>query len=276
MAMSQRLIKLASIMFAFLILFSACDDDNGTDPNNNAGKNFFPLKLGNYWLYTIVTLDENSGEKVQGTEIKDSTVASGPITLKEKTGVLLERYHDDGVQPADSDYVMRDEEGRIFNYLDLVPEDLLGDVGDLPIDTPIDWYKVADFEEDTWTLFSQDVPEFDLTIDGIGTVPVSGTLSATAEKGTTQNISIGGNETVSAQEFIVKIKPGLKARVSNNDIPLQGELTVRLYFAEEIGLVRYIQEPLYLYAIVIVEREVVRAAGEQWDLTAYVASAEED
>lgn len=76
------------ILFLFLpLLFGACTD-NSTDSSvpRNANE-FFPMKIGNYWIYEFEELDTLSNPI--GTKFIDSTVITGKMDM---LGVMLYEF----------------------------------------------------------------------------------------------------------------------------------------------------------------------------------------
>tara|TARA_Y100000768_G_C23963091_1_gene676443 strand:+ start:1250 stop:1882 length:633 start_codon:yes stop_codon:yes gene_type:complete len=69
-----------------LIFFTACKKDDDSTSNKSASKNsYFPLKIGNYWVYENYEIDAN------GTETKTSQIDM--ITIERDTIIKGNKYY---------------------------------------------------------------------------------------------------------------------------------------------------------------------------------------
>ncbi len=83
------IIKILIIMI-FIILIG-CDSGNAIDPNIKVFKNFMPLKIGNYWVYQTIEIDQ-SGKLLNFTKRLDSFVISSQKQMSIKSDGKIADY----------------------------------------------------------------------------------------------------------------------------------------------------------------------------------------
>lgn len=74
------------VTVAVVFLWAGCaKDEGGTGPSSPP--NYFPLKVGNWWVYRGVELDTAGLET--GPEWRDSTVVVAQVTLQGRQGYVM-------------------------------------------------------------------------------------------------------------------------------------------------------------------------------------------
>ena len=277
----QMLLLLA---FSSLVLV-ACDDDDDDNPGNggnNEGKNYLPLAAGNWWDYDVVNTDSTTGEPMEATRHEQRASADNSQEFQGRQSTTITFVRKDNNQEQENLNTSKDNNGDIYQYLDLFPIDELNIDGFPQIELPIGWYLVADLDANSsWELDRTTVPEFDFPVPGTSlTAKIGGEIIATARKGEQKTYTVKG-ASVQAQEYIITVDPALNLKVeiipgSPSTLPLQGEVVVHVYLAEDIGIVEYTADPVEFYVDVIgVGKEsLVQLSGTQRILVDYSVTAE--
>jgi hypothetical protein len=206
------------------LVMVGCSKEEPTQPSQP--KNYMPLAVGNWWVYSRVELDTNGNVK-PGTEWRDSTVVVGTVRIAGKTAYALVSYIDG---EADDTTCMALEGNKLYMYMDT------SNVLDNPFSVFGPWVPMVDFSGQSWS--TQDsvrldnVELFGYTGTFIGVAQLSGRrLGSEAvqirERG----------QTVQAEKFELKLNYIGNFEVQGIRIPLQYELPVAMWFAENIGRV---------------------------------------
>ncbi len=278
MRKSLWLLKSGGMLCLLALALVACSDDDDPVTPDPDPKQFLPLAVDNWWLYEVTDIDSVSGELKADSKHEQRATVVAQETIEERLASIIEFRPTDDESMLDTNINSTDDLERVYQYLNLFPVDDLEIPGFPDIPLPKGWYLIADDSKevgDEWELDSRDIPSFTLPIPtDLGTLEatISGKLVATVKKGEVQKITIANKaEEVEAQEFTITIDPQLTGRILNNDLPLQGNVVVRLWFADKVGLVQYRQEPVHLFADPgIVDRvDITRLSGELQVLVDY-------
>jgi hypothetical protein len=95
-----------------VLVMVGCSKEEPTQPSQP--KNYMPLAVGNWWVYSRVELDTNGNEK-RGTEWRDSTVVVDTVRIAGKTAYALAIYRGGGA--VDTTY-MALEGNKLYMYMD--------------------------------------------------------------------------------------------------------------------------------------------------------------
>ncbi len=181
--------KYLTISFAIIALLFAygCKDDEPTNPGDpNQNKPKFVFKTGSYWVFDNYDLDEANVRDLN-SKYTDTTVVSGTKVLFGRTATIFTTYSDGD---STETYYAVDS-----NKLYVTSEFIDPNLGiDIPIEIPAEtWFLIADYDQVEWSLFSQDIKDFEIEINTIK-AKVSGTFEIKGKKITSQSVKWGADE----------------------------------------------------------------------------------
>jgi hypothetical protein len=211
-----------SAVLAVLVMVG-CSKEEPTQPSQP--KNYMPLAVGNWWVYSWVELDTNGNVK-PGTEWRDSTVVVGTVRIAGKTAYALVSYIDGEV--GDTIY-MALEGNKLYIYLD---------ASQSPFSVFGPWMLMVDFSGQSWSTQAQDsVRMYGMELFGYrGTFIGVAQLSGRRVRSEAVQIRERG-QTVQAEKFELKLNYIGNFEAQGIRIPLEYELPVAMWFAENIGRV---------------------------------------
>ena len=217
-------------LFAGTVMFISCskDDNNTNPPVDNNPVNFESLKVGNYWIFENYNID-SLGNKTGSAET-DSTYASGTVQKLGKTAYMLLNYSSDGTL---KDTVYSYEEGKTyFTHSSLINKKIAGFLDGFPVN-PFDlgdiWMKVADYDQSSWDIMSQNLVDYPVYLGAT----INGTFSLKAAKGTTKTVTINSNA-LTLQEFILTFN--FKGTITMVTGEKQFSVVAHLWFDKKAGL----------------------------------------
>ena len=234
--------------------FVSCSSDSTSpDTNNNGGnnntntKNYMPFTKGSAWVYDDEALDSLTGERIPASlaQETDSITAVGTVggradayTLQTfRAGLSMDTTIMAKTTNTFDQYI---ETPLVSTFTETQPE----------------WRSIVDFTKDNLTVLSTDLANITLIETefqpGLAvTVKASGKLTINTKKGGTATLTING-ASVAAQEYIVETSvDGTLSGTLNNVFPLpaglfnpfKATIIARYWFAENIGIVKYKEEP---------------------------------
>jgi hypothetical protein len=214
-----------SAVLAVLVMVG-CSKEEPTQPSQP--KNYMPLAVGNWWVYSRVQLDTNGNEK-PGTEQRDSTVVVGTVRIAGKTAYALVSYIDG--EAVDTTY-MALEGNKLYMYLDT------SRMFESPFRVFGPWMLVVDFSGRSWSTQAQD----SVRVDGVWLFRYRGTFIGVAQlsgrRVRSEAVQIRERgQTVQAEKFELKLNYIGNFEAQGIRIPLEYELPVAMWFAENIGRV---------------------------------------
>jgi hypothetical protein len=217
----------AAVLAALVMV--GCSKEEPTQPSQpkeepTQPKNYMPLAVGNWWVYSRVELDTNGNEK-PGTEWRDSTVVVGTVRIAGKTAYALVSYIDG---EAGDTTCMALEGNKLYIY---VPT---SDVRDNPFSVFGPWVPMVDFSGQSWS--TQDSVRLDNVFGYTGTFIGVAQLSGRRVRSEAVQIRERG-QTVQAEKFELKLNYIGNFEAQGIRIPLEYELPVAMWFAENIGRV---------------------------------------
>lgn len=223
--------------------------DNNNGGNNTNTKNYLPFSKGSAWVYDDVALDSLTGERIPASlaQETDSITAVGTVggradayTLQTfRAGLSTDTNIMAKTTNTFDQYI---ETPLVSNFTQTQPE----------------WRSFVDFTKDNFTVLNTDLANITLIeteLQGFPvTVKATGKLIITTKKGTPATVTVDG-KSVTAQEYIVEtsVDGTLSGGVSvaGNTIalpanffnPFKATIIARYWFAENIGIVKYKEEP---------------------------------
>ncbi len=224
---------ISAAVFAALVVSGCSKDEGPTQPSQP--KNYMPLAVGNWWVYSRVELD-TSGNVRPGTERRDSVVVVGTVQKAGKTAYALVSHYQG--EPAETTYIVL-EGTKLYMYVDTA------NVGGNPFGIFGPWVPVVDFSGQSWSL--QD----SLRLEDLELYGFRGTFAGVArlngQRVGSEPVPIRErNQTVQAEKFQLKLSIGGSFQVQGIRIPLRFEMTMTMGFAENIGRVADRTDPAIL------------------------------
>lgn len=224
--------KILAMIALMAIGFASCTEDNKDNPvTPSTGKNYFPSKVGTWWVYN------NYERNVDNTPIEtvtsvDSIFVSGSETKLGKTAYKYETVND---LLNDVNY-FASETGKFYALpSSFLPTGLeffpMGNIEEK-------WYLIADDNATApWEILS--LPLANITIP-IGTfnVPFTGVLTIKGEKKGMSEIHVG-TQVLQTQEFLITYTISGVAKLIL-DIPVSLDFKSHFYYAENVGLVKQV------------------------------------
>jgi hypothetical protein len=202
-----------------VLVMVGCSKEEPTQPSQP--KNYMPLAVGNWWVYSRVQLDTNGNVK-PGTEQRDSTVVVGTVRIAGKTAYALVSYIDG--EAGDTTYVAL-EGNKLYMHTDTT--------GGNPLSLFAPWVPMVDFSGQFWS--TQD----SVRVEGfIGVAQLSGRRVGSEAMQIRER-----GQTVQAEKFELKQSIIGNLEVGGIWIPVRFEMPIAMWFAENIGLVAYRSGP---------------------------------
>lgn len=214
-----------------LLWVSGCSDEGATP---QVPPNYFPMAIGNWWVYAGVELD-TAGNELPALQWRDSLVVVAPMAIGGKQGYQVVTCRDS--LPWDTT-IMATEGGKLYVYFD-------GQLSaNIPLPAPRGWVLFADPTASAWVAWDTTVTGFPVELPGLPQgLTASGTFRWSGQRGGTLSLELKGRSVV-AQEWAMTV-------TFSGDVflgPLkvgtaQFRLAIRLWAAEGIGIVRRVDEP---------------------------------
>jgi hypothetical protein len=210
-----------------VLVMVGCSKEEPTQPTQP--KNYMPLAVGNWWVYSKVQLDTNGNEK-PGTEWRDSTVVVGAVRIAGKIAYKLVSYRRWGA--GKTTYIAL-EGSRVYMYMDTSE-----DVRENPFSVFGPWVPMVDFSGQSWS--TQD----SVRLDNVEFFEYRGTFIGVAQlsgrRVGSEAVQIPERgQTVQAEKFELKLSYIGNFEAQGIGIPVQYERPVVMWFAENIGGVAY-------------------------------------
>lgn len=281
--MLKARIVLTGLAITALLGFASCSDssspsDNNNNNNNNTpAKNYIPLAKGNSWVYDDVDLDTLTGNPIESSlsEVTDSIVLVSTVAGRADASTL--KSYRLGVE---TDEMIIAKTSTTFDTYLATPF-----LDEFLEETKSTWRTMVDFSKSSWTVLDTNLANItfiDTEVEtGFGKLPLTvkatGTLKTTGTKGGTATLTIDGKN-VTAQEYIIETKVNATLSPSIALItfePLSVTQTMRMWFAEDIGLVKSHEDPLKVevkYSGAVTGKQVQNFLGKQRTLKRYKVS----
>jgi hypothetical protein len=240
-----------------VLVMVGCSKEEPTQPTQP--KNYMPLAVGNWWVYSRVQLDTD-GNVEPGTEWRDSTVVVGTVRIAGKTAYALVSYFDG--EAGDTTCVAL-EGNKLYMY---VPT---SDVRENPFSVFGPWVLMVDFSGRSWS--TQDSVRLDNAqfFEYRGTFIGVAQLSGRRLGSEAVQIRERG-QTVQAERFKLTLSIIGNFEAQGIRIPLQYEMPVEMWFAENIGRVSERTGPASLnFQLPPLPPQQIKFAGEANELLNY-------
>jgi hypothetical protein len=204
-----------------VLVMVGCSKEEPTQPSQP--KNYMPLAVGNWWVYSRVQLDTNGNEK-PGMEWRDSTVVVGTVRIAGKTAYALVSYFDG--EAGDTTY-MALEGNKLYMYMDT--SDVHGDPLSALLSVFGPWVPMVDFSGQFWS-----------TQDSVRMEGFIGVAQLSGRRVRSEAVQIRERgQTVQAEKFKLELSLIGNLEVRGIWIPVRFEMPIAMWFAENVGQVAY-------------------------------------
>lgn len=224
-------------------VFWSCSDDGDDNPVNPTVKNYFPLYVGNYWVYEKYTLDSNNNRI--STSLKIDSAYCGNVSqevIKDSTRSVytLVHYSSGMLDPEQKFYLSNDQ---IYQNYQIVPGIDLSVFGVNVNDyLNIEWLLLIDQKNPNWIGYPQQTLNLDnVEIPNLGmTVSMALTLELKGKSIGEGTFAIN-NKTVKTKDYELdwNISGTIKSPLLGNiPLPIQSFTLQTIYkLADHIGIV---------------------------------------
>jgi len=237
--MTNKIVILLTFLGLFFLV--SCSDDSSTNPTTEP--NYFPTKIGNYWVYENYSLD-STGKRITSTKAIDSIViykqeTEDVLTIKNAQISVAKHFYTDKESEEQKLYYTKDALYQKFDQIPGLGAELFGiKIKDY---IPLNWVLLIDFKNTNWTIIPQgSVKITDQTIPAAGKVDLDLNYTLVGAKGGTKQFTIAGKQyTANEYKLSFKISGNVILKdLFNAEVPIS-EITfpTSMYFVEGIGLV---------------------------------------
>ena len=256
------------LLLPTMLLLNSCSDNSSDTPKTPTGNKYFPTVIGSWWTYTNYDLD-SLNNKIAESEFQDKVVLDSTEMIAEKKAYVYKYLNMDGTPTGAEDNYLYATTTQIFHYFSIVPETDFS----LPIEIPTDWYKIADYNDTEWTLYTQTVEDMEMET-GNGTAKLSGDIAIKIKNDGTDNVNYGANldKTVDCKVFTLTFSFEGNMTMAGIPIPIPFNFSVvnKNYYGNGIGLVKNETLPFAITINVFgQEKEVYSANGSEQVLLDY-------
>lgn len=230
----------AITLIGFLFLVS-CSDDNSNTPTTE--QNFFPLTIGNYWVYENYQLD-SAGNKITASKAIDSMVIvkqeiEDVLTIKNANISEAKHYYSYKDAEDQKLYYTKDALYQKFDQIPGLGATLFG--VKISEYIPLSWVMLVDFKNQNWTIIPQgNVKIADQTIPTAGRVDLDLNYTLVGTKGGTKQFTINGKQyTGNEYKLAFKLSGNVILKdLFNAKVPIS-EITfpTSMYFVDGVGMV---------------------------------------
>ncbi|MFN5308158.1 MAG: hypothetical protein ACK5C0_01735 [Candidatus Kapaibacterium sp.] len=251
--MNLRSFAVGMAAAATLGFVSCSSDSTSPDTNNNGGnnntntKNYMPFTKGSAWVYDDVALDTLTGERIPASLAQETDSITAVGTVAGRANAFTLQTFRAGLS---TDTTIMAKTTNTFDQYIETP--LVSNF----TETQAEWRSIVDFTKDNLTVLNTDLANITLIETELQpglavTVKASGKLIINTKKGGTATLTIDG-KSVTAQEYIVETSiDGTLSGTLNNVFPLptgffnpfKATIIARYWFADNIGIVKYKEEP---------------------------------
>lgn len=222
------------LSFAAMVVVLWSCKDNTTNPPAST-KNYYPMTVGNYWVYQDYETD-SLGNIIQNKMSIDSTYISGQTTKLGKQAYVFVTTTND---TAPSENYFYKDAAKLYTFSNFINSDATSNFFNISDR----WVLLADDNGSQWTVFDTTVTNLPLDFGG-NTVNMSGRLTFSGQKGGMTTVIWGKNKdkSLQAQEFITNVKFTGTVTVL---VPFNITMTsaIHTYYADNIGPVKTKMDP---------------------------------
>ncbi len=220
-----------SILAAVVVIaatLSSCSDSTTPTPTPTPAKNFLPLKVGNYWLYSRQEVDTLTND-VSGPIVQDSAYVSDSLWYNNRAAFRILYARPDAM--VDTTFFSKDSAtGTIYTFVN-TKVSLLDTLAPALV-APALWVKVKPSDDAaSWKSLDTTFTGVMLNLSkfGLGTISATIRFEVTGATGASKSATIAGTN-YDAREYIQYFK------VIVNGGTISYTLTQHFYFVENVGL----------------------------------------
>lgn len=261
--MNKKIIFI-SLFFISLFCWAGCSDDDG---NGDSGGDFFPDKLGSYWLGENYELDSLNNILEDDIPVKDSMVIEGNENLLGRESFTMASYEliaDNYFRSGEIKFAK--EEQIIYAHSSMITGFMPDNFPvELPIEIEEQWMVFIDRQSSMWMVFEQDFVD---TIDGgpFGEIIIKGTMEVTGRKAGTEELEIMGGG-LKTNKYTLEFKlVNTTVTISSIPVPFPLERKMHIWLAEDIGMVKQVMESTVIELSMIGAQQL---SGSLWQLYDY-------
>ncbi|MFC2131027.1 hypothetical protein ACFLSQ_06295 [Bacteroidota bacterium] len=236
----KKMYAILITVVSLMLFFSSCSDDSTNTPDDtNTENKYFPTNVGSEWTYINYELDDE-GNKDTDTEYNTKIVVTGTEQKDAKESYIYQTQDLDGNKIDDNQYYYTTN-SKIYWYSDLIPEMDFS----LPLDYNFAWHKIVDANGSAWVLRNDPIEDLSFDVPGIGSVSLNGAFTISVTKMENENVTFGTNMDQSINSSIYNLSYTYDGE-STSDLgthPTKFTKNYMRYFAEDIGLIKYTDEP---------------------------------
>jgi hypothetical protein len=266
--MKKILLLTLSILFTYM--FYSCSDDS-TSPSDTTKKSvsnsYFPTSIGSIWSYNYYILD-TLGNKVEDSKIILNYVITGTEVKNKKEAFVFQEQDQFGSKLAN--YYYFTTATTIEEYTDLIPDLAIS----LPLDWTDQWYVMMNINGTKWEIKKEDIDSLVIPIPNIGNVSLNGTLTLTVEKLADETVNYGANNDipVNCSKFNLSYSFDGTSKTGFGTFPTTFIVNKYHYYAENIGLVKLVENPFSVDAETILGTLKIKFGGSTKTLLTYTSS----
>ncbi len=236
----KKLLLLAFMAF----IIASCSDDKDNSPTAPSGNNtgsFFPSKVGNYWIYDVITEDDTEAPT------QDSMYVTGPITEQNREGMIFESIN--YATNETSEVYYSTEGAKLYAFSNFTST------------FSMEGFSTEDFFEPQW-LMMIDTSDVDWKIVRTGkqkrTIDFEGTemeveieISADGERSADTIYTIEDKD-FKCHKYTMYMNVGMNIAVFAMDI----DIVQDIYIVDGIGIVEQYQRPFTVNIPMVGEQEI--------------------
>ncbi|MEN3027397.1 MAG: hypothetical protein ABDH31_06825, partial [Chlorobiota bacterium] len=131
-----------ALVVGAIVALGGCAKEESTEPTQP--RNYFPLNVGNWWVYAGIKLDTTGAEE-PGTEWRDSMVIVRKDSLYGRQAYMAVQYRSNDDTP---DTMLLSSDGvRLYMFVHR------SDTSEGGVPGPTGWVKVADYSASSWAIW---------------------------------------------------------------------------------------------------------------------------
>ncbi len=219
----------------FSVIFISCND-NPTKTTHVDKNEFFPMKIGNYWIYKSYNVDA-SATIIDSTITIDSMVVTSSKLYENRTAFVLSYFKNNSLA---KDYLFSSDIYGLYRISDSLSESIP--------DLKPTWFKIFDYLQKTWNIYGNYISDVPFEFNNYQTTVIKH-WAINGNRNTDANPSTIDGKSVSAyfanyladRRFSFKyFEAGYPAKANVEIIELHKEY---FWLADNVGIVQWQFEP---------------------------------
>jgi hypothetical protein len=235
----MKITKLTLMMLiaAMAMMFYACSDDSGTNPENpDNGEDYYKMEVGNWWIYQEDELDSTSNVIEENTTFDTTRIVAQVNYEGENALLMTSTYEYEGELTIDSSYMVV-KGSQLYAYF----EDL--GFGGYGMEFGA-WLLMADFNQNEWVMLDTSVQDVEVDLGEGQTATLSMTIKMTGKKLNKETVVVDG-QNIECQKFEQHIE--ISGTIDMGQaIPFSQKVDVTNYFGKNVGFVKSYSPPTYM------------------------------